>query len=32
MKNPSSFLLRVSESVEIDIRASGENPKLPATE
>jgi polyisoprenoid-binding protein YceI len=26
MKNPSTFVLRVSESVEIDIHASGANP------
>jgi hypothetical protein len=28
MKNPSTFILRVSESVEIDVHASG---KIPAT-
>jgi len=26
MKNPSTFVLRVSESVEIDVHASGANP------
>jgi polyisoprenoid-binding protein YceI len=29
MKNPSTFILRVSESVEIDVHASGKNPKPP---
>jgi polyisoprenoid-binding protein YceI len=27
MKNPSTFILRVSESVEIDVHASGPNPQ-----
>lgn len=27
IKNPSTFVLRVSESVEIDVHASGQNPK-----
>jgi polyisoprenoid-binding protein YceI len=27
IKNPSTFILRVSESVEIDVHASGQNPK-----
>jgi polyisoprenoid-binding protein YceI len=30
IKNPSTFILRVSESVEIDVHASGRNPQLPA--
>jgi polyisoprenoid-binding protein YceI len=30
IKNPSTFILRVSESVEIDVHATGRNPKLPA--
>jgi polyisoprenoid-binding protein YceI len=30
IKNPSTFILRVSESVEIDVHASGQNPKAPA--
>jgi polyisoprenoid-binding protein YceI len=32
IKNPSTLLLRVSESVEIDVHASGQNTKLPAIE
>jgi len=32
IKNPSTFILRVSESVEIDVHASGQNPKPPAHE
>ena len=31
IKNPSTFILRVSESVEVDIEASGVNPWTPAT-
>jgi hypothetical protein len=30
IKNPSTFILRVSESVEIDVHATGRNPKPPA--
>jgi polyisoprenoid-binding protein YceI len=31
MKNPSTFILRVSESVEIDVHASGTSPWMSAT-
>jgi polyisoprenoid-binding protein YceI len=30
IKNPSTFILRVSESVEIDVHATGQSPKPPA--